>query len=273
MRDSVNALCGKKRVIPKNIEGDSEQDLTSTRNYLEHDQELKCAQLNDSEEKGCKATAKIVRKYVQRQGKQIFVRFPTKLPITENEFQQKAMSLSNLIVKASKPRQKHARFCLIDFKSTEDRDTALKDIRRSIKRDENFKGIFVSIPRTESQEFVQELINKKLKSLEKKKSKLRLKRDCKRALRSRNFTSSIIVLNFPRNISTLEIKRLFPNAVDIQLKPLKKEAKDCCVATITLQSTKDARAAVQKPVFLEGKQLLIRFNTKSSQNEQLISSK
>ena len=211
-----------------------------------------------------KTTQNLIKKYNERRGRQIFVRFPKKLPAEENEFQQKAKALSDLVVRAHKPRQKHARFCLIDFNSKQDRDLALKSIRNEIlKKNENFEGIFVSIPRTESEKFVQELVDKKLKSLEVKRSKMRLKREIKKALLS-NVTSSIVVRNLPKSTSVADIRQLFPNAVDIHVKPNLRlnKTSGACVASITLPSVAEARTTVKQSLSLGGRELSIGFDTK-----------
>lgn len=208
------------------------------------------------------AIENLLQKYNERQGKQLFIRFPKKLPTDESEFQEKVKSVSPLVVRGHKPRQNYARFCLVDFSSTEDRDKAFESIRAAIKNDETFHGIVVSLPRTEKKEFVQELVEKKRKSIEMKKTKQRLKRESKKALRSQNFTSSIVILNLPKSAAISEIRKDFSNAVDIQIKPGRGKFNGASVATITLPSTKDAREAVKRKVSLGNTELIIRFDTK-----------
>lgn len=201
----------------------------------------------------------ITKKYAARQGKQLYIRFPHKLPEDDDEFQKAVNALSPLILKAHKPRQKYARFCLVDFSSREDRDTALKAIKANTKT--GGTKVVVSIPRTESDEFVQQLVQRKVNTLEKKKTKARLRRASKLALRSKNFTSSIVITNLPQSASAAEVRRLFPNAVDVHIKPRKGKLIASSIATITLPSTMEARAAMKKKRSLGGTELIVRFDT------------
>uniref|UniRef100_A0A0A1WG05 Nucleolin n=1 Tax=Zeugodacus cucurbitae TaxID=28588 RepID=A0A0A1WG05_ZEUCU len=206
-----------------------------------------------------KVTEDITKKYAERQGKQLYIRFPHKLPEDDEDFQKVTKALSPLILKAHKPRQKHARFCLIDFGSREERDTALKAIKAASKT--GGPKVVVSIPRTESDEFVQELVQRKVNTLEKKKAKSRLRRASKLALRSKNFTSSVVITNLPQSASTAEVRKLFPNAVDVHIKPRKGKLVNSSIATITLPSTMEARAAMKKKRSLGGTELIVRFDT------------
>ncbi|XP_037820109.1 DNA ligase 1 [Lucilia sericata] len=202
----------------------------------------------------------IMQRYQERQGKQLYIRFPHKVPETQEALEAKIKELTPLVVKVHKPRQRYVRFCLVDFATNEDRNTALKELKKSIKNGTLEKYV-VNIPRTESSEFVSELAERKLKSVENKKAKLRLKKASRKALTENHFTSSIIVLNLPKTASALEVRELFPGAVDINIKPSKgKMYKDKSVAAITLPTTLDARNAVKKKLSLGGNQLIIKFD-------------
>ncbi|XP_067646630.1 DNA ligase 1 [Eurosta solidaginis] len=205
-----------------------------------------------------KVAEQLQKKYSERQGKQLHIRFPHKLPEDEDEFQSKVKALSSLIVNAHKPRQKHARFCLVDFNSSKERDMALQTIKASAKSSET--KIIASIPRTESLEFIDELVQRKVNALEKKKAKAQLRRASKLALRAKNFTSSIVITNLPQSASVSEVRRLFPTAVDVQIKPSKHRLLTSSIAAITLPTTLEARAAVKKEHSLGGTKLIIRFD-------------
>lgn len=151
---------------------DSEMDLEASATESDEDDAE-----SDVEQKEtvAKSRAEIIEehihnKYGQLKGIRLYVRFPQKLPLDDQEFDSKVKALHPLISKALKPRQKHARFCLVEFKSKEDRDAALEDIKSSIASDALFKGIYVSLPKTDSDEFVNELVARKQQSLEKKKT-------------------------------------------------------------------------------------------------------
>ncbi|KNC33036.1 hypothetical protein FF38_07140 [Lucilia cuprina] len=202
----------------------------------------------------------ILQRYQERQGKQLYIRFPHKVPETQEALEAKIKELTPLVVKVHKPRQRYVRFCLVDFATSEDRNTALKELKKSIKNGTLEKYV-VNIPRTESSEFVNELAERKLKSIENKKAKKRLKKASRKALTENHFTSSIIVFNLPKTTSALEVRELFPNAVDINIKPSKgKMHKNKSVAAITLPNTLEARKAIKKKLSLGGNQLVIKFD-------------
>lgn len=208
----------------------------------------------------------IFKRYKERQGKQLYIRFPHKVPETLESLEEKVRELTPLLVKVHKPRQRHVRYCLVDFATKEDRDTALNQLKKSIK-----KGILqkyvVNIPRTESSDFVKELAERKMKSIENKKAKLRLKKASKKSAKENHFTSTIIVMNLPKTTSVLQIREIFENAVDINIKG--KQNKGKSIAAITLPSTMDARNAVKKKISLGGNQLIIKFdNQKMKKNRK-----
>ncbi|XP_030375074.1 uncharacterized protein LOC115624505 [Scaptodrosophila lebanonensis] len=206
-------------------------------------------------------------KYEQLKGTRLYVRFPQKLPLDDKEFQLKAKALSPLIIKAHKPRQKHARFCLVEFGSKKDRDTALEAINTVIKADKAFKDILVSIPKTESEEFVKNLVDRKQKSLEKRKAKSLMKRATKKQLRKGTYTSSVVIINLPKTTSVAQLRKLFNNAVDIQIKPGKGKFRDFSAATVTLPSTYDARAVLKQDLSIAGTKLMLRFKTQYQKQE------
>ncbi|XP_053953119.1 uncharacterized protein LOC128859964 [Anastrepha ludens] len=237
---------------------EEEPDLDASDTDSDEDDENLDNELAMSKSLEDKVADQLTKKYSERQGKQLYIRFPHKLPEDDAEFQKEAKSLSPLIVRAHKPRQKHARFCLVDFNSREDRDTAFKAIKLLAKGE---KRIVVSIPRTESSDFLEELVQRKVNSLEKKKAKARLRRASKLALRAKNFTSSIVITNLPQSASVSEVRRLFPTAVDVQIKPGKGRLTASSIAAITLPTTMEARAAVKKKHSLGGTALKVSFNT------------
>ncbi|XP_017080941.1 nucleolin [Drosophila eugracilis] len=200
-------------------------------------------------------------KYEQLKGTRLYVRFPQKLPLDLEEFNAKVKALHPLVLKSTKPRQKHARFCLVDFKSKEDRDQGFKDIKASIEKDEKYKGIFVSLPKTDSDDFVNELVSRKQTSVEKKRTKTLMKRATKKVLAKGNFTSSVVITNLPKTSSVAQVRQLFQEAVDIQIRPGKGKFRDYSAATVTLPTTHDARKVIKQKFSLAGTPLQLRFNT------------
>ncbi|EDW76933.1 uncharacterized protein Dwil_GK13495 [Drosophila willistoni] len=209
-------------------------------------------------------------KYDQIKGTRLFLRFPKKLPLDETEFVKKVKSLHQLIAKPIKPRQKHARFCLVDFKSQEDRDAALADIKKDIaKGKDDFKGIFVSLPKTESHEFINDLVARKTLSLENKKTKSLMKRAAKKVEKGGkdNFTSTLVICNLPKTSSVAQVRQLFENAVDIQIKSGKGKFRDFNAASVTMPTTYDARKVIKQPFSLSGTKLLLRFNNRKNNSK------
>ncbi|TMW47725.1 hypothetical protein DOY81_007181, partial [Sarcophaga bullata] len=202
----------------------------------------------------------VLQRYQERKGKQLYIRFPHKIPETEQALEEKVKEFAPLAVKVHKPRQRHARFCLVDFATNEDRDSTLKKLKKAIKSGDLEKYV-VNVPRTESENFVNELAERKIKSFENKKTKNRLKNASKKALVQKNFTSSIIVYNLPETASLVQLQELFPNAVDIQIKAGKgKLNKGKSIGAITLPTTLDARKAIKNELSLCGNKLIIKFD-------------
>lgn len=202
----------------------------------------------------------VLQRYQERKGKQLYIRFPHKIPETEQSLEEKVKEFAPLAVKVHKPRQRHARFCLVDFATNEDRDSTLKKLKKAIKSGDLEKYV-INVPRTESDDFVNELAERKMKSFENKKTKNRLKKASKKTLVQNNFTSSIIVYNLPETASLLQLQELFPNAVDIQIKAGKgKLTKGKSIGAITLPTTMDARKAIKNKLSLCGNKLIIKFD-------------
>ncbi|XP_017040462.2 nucleolin [Drosophila ficusphila] len=246
--------------------GDSEQDLGASDTESDED---------DSEDEEVKTVPKsraeiideqIHTKYDQLKGTRLYVRFPQKLPLDLEEFNAKVKALHPLVVKSSKPRQKHARFCLVDFGSKENRDQAFKDIKTNIEKDAKYKGIYVSLPKTDSDDFVNELVTRKQTSLENKRTKALMKRATKKGQTKGHFTSSVVITNLPKTSSVAQVRQLFEEAVDIQIKPGKGKFRNYSTATVTLPTTHDARKVIKKKLSLSGTPLTLRFNTQKKRS-------
>lgn len=249
--------------VEESDEEDSELDLAASATESdEEDEDSEAEELETpTKTKAELIEEQICNKYEQLKGTRLYVRFPAKLPLDEKEFDSKVKSLHPLISKALKPRQKHARFCLVEFKSKDDRDKALKSIKASIEKDSAFKGIYVSLPKTDSEDFVNELVARKQQSLEKKKTKSLLKRASKQVKLKNKFTSSVVITNLPKTTSVAQVRKLFENAVDIQIKPGKGKFREFGAATVTLPTTFDARNALKQNLSIGSTKLVLRFNT------------
>ncbi|KAL7732026.1 hypothetical protein ACLKA6_015789 [Drosophila palustris] len=263
----------EESIAEESAESDDESEMDLEASATESDEDDAESESDAEQETATKSRAEIIEeqvhsKYEQLKGTRLYVRFPQKLPLDDQEFDAKVKALHPQITKAIKPRQKHARFCLVEFKSQEDRDVALEDIKASIASDEAFKGIYVSLPKTDSDEFVTELVARKQQSLEKKKNKSLIKRATKQVQRKDIFTSSVVITNLPKTASVAQVRKLFENAVDIQIKPGKGKFRDFSAATVTLPTTYDARKAIKQDLNISGSKLLLRFNTKQQQQKR-----
>ncbi|XP_013106546.2 nucleolin [Stomoxys calcitrans] len=268
----------EESVEPKTKSEDTDEDLAASDTSSSEDEEAEEEESDEPKTQSDIIKENVLQRYEERQGKQLFIRFPHKIPDTEEGLEKMAKDLSPLINKVHKPRQKHARFCLVDFNNKEDRDAAFKALRESIQKGELVKHV-VNIPRTESKEYINQLAERKIKSVENKRAKARLKKASKKALIQKIFTPTVVVLNLPKTVSILQIRELFPNAVDIQIKPGKgKLNKDKSIASVTLPSTMEARKAVKQKMSISGNELVVKFDnhllkknlkTKKSKNSKL----
>lgn len=202
----------------------------------------------------------ILQKYQEVKGKQLYIRFPHKIPEKEAKLLELVRTLSPLIVKAHKPRQRHARFCLVDFETKENRDLTLKVLEKKIRKGELAKHV-VNIPKTESDEFVNELTLKRIQSYENKKAKLKLKKASKNA-QNKKFSSTLIITNLPKTASALQVRELFPTAVDVQIKANKGSLnRKSIYCSVTLPSTMEARNMTKQKLTLGGVGLVMKFDS------------
>ncbi|KAH8317009.1 hypothetical protein KR074_007804 [Drosophila pseudoananassae] len=240
---------------------DDELDLGASSTESDEDSDEESPENEAPKSKKERIDEQIHAKYEQLKGTRLYVRFPQKLPLDVEEFHVKVKALHPLVVKSTKPRQKHARFCLVDFESPENRDKAYEDIKTSIQNDPKFKGLFVSLPKTESDDFVNELVTKKQLSEENKRTKSRMKRATKLLKKKGTFTTSIVITNLPKTSSVAQVRQLFTDAVDIQIRPGKGKFREFSAATVTLPTSHDARSAIKQKLSLSGTELILRFNT------------
>lgn len=210
-----------------------------------------------------KVTNIVMSRNAKRQGKQLFLRFPEKLPIKIPECHEMVKALSPLITKVHRPRQPTARFCLVDFETLEDRDKAFELISK------NDQKIVVAMPKVDDDTFVKNLIAKKLKTRERKLMKTVIKKETKKQTAQRHFTTTIVILNAPPTTSMAQLKELFPDAVDIQTKPSLKRFEGNLFVSVTFPTTHDAKKNYRRKLELEGKRLIIRFNRPEAPKEQM----
>lgn len=179
--------------------------------------------MNEKETK--EITQSVLKKYNERNGKQLYLRTPETLPRDPNELLKLVREMCPLVSGVHVPRQKSAKFCLIDFASKEERSQGLKEFRAKIKSGKLIKHV-VRIPRTENAAFLQKIAERKVQNVMKKRLKTQLRGAMKRKRkeeeqeeRGRIIRSSILRLEqLPPTIGLHQLRNLFPDAIDIQLQ-------------------------------------------------------
>lgn len=189
-------------------------------------------------------TKKIISRYEHKRGKQLYIRAPKCLPKNQTELlrlMQKELSPS--IVNVHVARQKSAKFCLVDFESNEERNDALKDIKSNIKSGKLAKYL-IRIPRTENPEFLNKIAEKKIENVVKRRMKSKLRQLMKKnALRPQSQKTCVLRIGqLPRNYTTMQISRMFPDAIDINLQV----KHPFMVAALTFPTPKHALAAYKE---------------------------
>lgn len=198
------------------------------------------------------------RKYNNLKGKSLFVLFPHKLPVNIENVEKKVKALCDRVIKVRRPRQKSTRFCLVDFANAEDRDEARK-ILKSVEI--NGKKLRAEIPKTESEDYIKDLLEKRKEKRDEKRASNKLKKSVKRADKiktTKNYTSSLLIRNIPANTSTNDLKEHFPDAVQLRVMfPHGKE--ETSSAIVTLATPKDATRVKRSKIKIGENPLNISF--------------
>lgn len=201
-----------------------------------------------------KVTSMVMSRHEKRNGKQLFLRFPERLPVKHAECDELVKPLSDLITFVHRPRQPAARFCIVDFATLEDRDKAFEEIKKKNEK------IVVNLPKVDDDKFVKSLIAKKLQTYERKLSKALLKKETKKQAAKGHFTPTIVIVNAPSTTSMAQIKELFPDAIDIQTKTANKRFEGKMFVSVTFPTTFDAKKNIRRKLELEGTPLIIRYS-------------
>lgn len=155
------------------------------------------------------------------------------------------------------PRQKSADYCFIDFSTATERDQSFEALKNH--PEVNVKPLIKDVP----------------KQLEKRKRKVAEKREAKKETRKIiaqikkkerlnakpiEKTNQIVILNLPRQVTVLELKQKFSNAVKVNVKQINK-GKVMQTAFITFPNPNDAFVASKESFLLHGQQINILLNT------------
>ncbi|KAL5290988.1 hypothetical protein ACFFRR_010411 [Megaselia abdita] len=196
----------------------------------------------------------LVSKFMDMNGKRLYIRFPSKLPDNEQELLKQLKSYCGLIKTVIKPRQKHARFCMVEFDSKDDREKGLKKL--STVKVEG-KNLVVKMPTMEDKTQIETALEKQENKKKEKKMKQRLRRLAKKEAAS--ITSTLFVANIPPTATVADLKEHFPNAIDIKVKH-NKNNQETAKGSVTLPTPEDATKARKLKIKIDENELLIKFD-------------
>lgn len=218
----------------------------------------------------------VLKRYEDRNGKQLYLRFPTILPKEPNKLLQSVREISPLVVKVHVARQNSAKFCMIDFETNKERNQALKELRTKIKQGQLAK-YQVHLPCTENAHFLTKIAERKVQSVLRRRMKYQLrkmmKKDKERKLKGGERSCALRVEGLPRHITVMQLRNLFPNAIDIQMRNSKYVNRTRGqVAAITFPNPGQTVAAYKEEHILDNVKLRKTFITdsfKKRKNNQL----
>ncbi|CAD7083386.1 unnamed protein product [Hermetia illucens] len=197
---------------------------------------------------------RIKEKYSAKKGKCLCLRFPKRVPEDVNLLESNVKELCDRIIKVHRPRQPSTRICLVDFATPEDCKKAFKQLK---KTEVDGKRLCVTVPKTDSEDFIAKLVARRQKKLAQKRAQKKLKKSATKT-EGRIFTSTIIVGKIPASVSVNEVKDLFPNAVEFKFVYAKKPGGHNS-AVVTLPTPKDATIIKRKKLEIGENKLSVAF--------------
>lgn len=158
------------------------------------------------------------------------------------------------------PRQKGADYCFIDFESALDRDQSYEKLKKHTEI--NVKPVVKDVPKL--------LEKRRQKIAEKREAKLatknlirQIKKKEKMNAKATEKTNQIVILNLPKQVTQIELKAQYPNAIKVIIvKEMKKQTKGKRTAIITFPNHRDAFAASkEESLNLHGHKINVLLNT------------
>lgn len=155
------------------------------------------------------------------------------------------------------PRQKSANYCFIDFKSESDRNQSFEVLK-------NHSEIKVKL----STKDVPKLLDKRRQKIaDKRAAKLATKHLITKIKKNEQSvavekTNQIVLLNVPQQVTQIELKQKYPNAIRVNVKDNKRYTKRVRTAIITFANYRDACAvSKEESINLHGHKINVLLNT------------
>lgn len=196
----------------------------------------------------------------------LYIRFPKKLNADRTLAESEVKALNAKIIRVRIPRQRSANFCLVDFASQEDQEKAEKKLKKVKISDRAL--------------VVKHAIRNDRSAMQKKIKTIKVKRDVNQALGKlvgdiknslaynyarRSVTNGIVVRNIKSGTTQSDIKRIFPQAIDIKLN-VKADRKNS-FALVWLPTPKDAKEATSEMVQLNGEEYVVSLENEGKQKK------
>lgn len=174
-------------------------------------------------------------------------------------------ALASKIKNVRVPRQKSARYCLVDFETKKDRDDVRQEltelrigekrltIRKVCHDQKNFADkVKLAKERKDIRRIFSGILN-------------RIKNNCLRA--KKNQTNVVYISKLPSTATESDIKKILPNIIDLHLKYV-KGMNEGMVAFATLRTPKEALSATRiKNPEINGNKIVITIERVKSLND------
>lgn len=200
----------------------------------------------------------------------LYLRFPKKLNADRTLAESEVKSLNAKIIRVRIPRQRSANFCLVDFETKDEKEKALKKLKKvkigdkhlvvkeSVRNDivKLKKKIKVTEEKREVNEALGKLVGEIKNSLAKNYSR-------------RNVSNCVTVKELKSGTTQNDIKKLFPEAIDIKLNI--KAQRQNSFALVWLPTPKDARDAAKETIRINGEEhaVIVQVDEKQKKRKRI----
>lgn len=197
----------------------------------------------------------------------LYLRFPKKLNADRTLAESEVKALNSKIIRVRIPRQRSANFCLVDFASKEDQQKAETKLKKVKVNDRAL--------------VVKQAVRNDKSALHKKIDTIKVKREVNEALgklvgdiktsltknyAKRNVTNGVIVRGLQSGVTQSDIKRTFPEAIDVKLN-VKADRKNS-FALIWLPTPRDATEATADTVSINGEEYAVSLENEGKRKKR-----
>lgn len=197
----------------------------------------------------------------------LYLRFPKKLNADRTLAESEVKSFNSKIIRVRIPRQRSANFCLVDFASQDDKEKALKELK---KVEINDKRLVVKEAVRNDKVRVQKKIEKIKVKREVNESLGKLFGDIKNSLDRKygqhNLTNGLVVKDLKAGTTQTDVRQMFPHAIDIKL--IMKTQRKNSFALVWLPTPKDAREAASETVTINGDEYVVNLQNDGKQKKR-----